>query len=160
MEEQALSHVRVLDLTHHIAGPFCTKLLAEYRAQVIKVERPGRGDPAGRMGPFCGGHAHPERSGPFLHLNSNKLGITLNLKTSTGAMAFRELIQCYSPLWRTAEVTLNLNLGPRYSKQSQATIGLYFDLPHRGGPQGVVARMVRPDERHRVRSPALSVRFL
>ena len=77
MSEQALSDVRVLDLTRHIAGPYCTKLLADYGADVIKIERPGAGDPARRMGPFFGDDPDPEKSGPFLHLNTNKRGITL-----------------------------------------------------------------------------------
>ncbi len=44
MPEQSLSDLKVLDLTHYIAGPCCTKLLADYGAQVIKVEKPGKGD--------------------------------------------------------------------------------------------------------------------
>ncbi|MEE9199317.1 MAG: CoA transferase [Dehalococcoidia bacterium] len=92
MVDQALSHIKVLDLTHYVAGPFCAKLLADYGAQVIKVERPGRGDPARSLGPFFRDHPHPEKSGLFLHLNSNKLSITLNLKSSTGALIFEELL--------------------------------------------------------------------
>jgi crotonobetainyl-CoA:carnitine CoA-transferase CaiB-like acyl-CoA transferase len=79
--EQALSDVRVLDLTHYVAGPYCTKLLADYGAQVIKVEKPGEGDRARRIGPFFKDDPHPEKSGLFLHLNTNKKGISLNLKT-------------------------------------------------------------------------------
>ncbi len=80
MEGQALSDVKVLDLTWHIAGPYCTKLLADYGADVLKVERPGEGDPTRRRGPFPGDHPHPEKSGLFLHVNTNKLGITLDLE--------------------------------------------------------------------------------
>lgn len=89
--EQALSDVKVLDLTWYIAGPYCTKLLADYGADVIKVERPGTGDRARTMGPFLGDDPHPEKSGLFLHLNTNKRSITLNLKTDTGRKLFKEL---------------------------------------------------------------------
>jgi CoA:oxalate CoA-transferase len=91
--EQALTDIKVLDLTHYVAGPYCTKLLADYGAEVIKIERPGRGDGARRMGPFHGDHAHPEKSGSFLHLNTNKKGITLNLKNRTGIKIFKELVK-------------------------------------------------------------------
>ena len=93
MPEQALSDVKVVDLTWHISGPYCTKLLADYGAEVIKVEKPGAGDPARRMGPFFHDDPHPEKSGLFLHLNTNKKGITLNLKTSTGRKILKDLLQ-------------------------------------------------------------------
>ena len=69
MSDQALADITVLDLTHHVAGPYCTKLLATYGAEVIKVERPDRGDPARQAGPFPGDEPHAEKSGLFLHLN-------------------------------------------------------------------------------------------
>ena len=84
MEDQALSDVRVLDLSWYIAGPYCTKLLADYGADVIKVEMAGEGDPARKMGPFFRDEPDPEKSGFFLHLNTNKRGITLNLKSRNG----------------------------------------------------------------------------
>ena len=93
MAEQALSGVRVLDLTWHIAGPYCTKLLADYGADVIKVERPGEGDPARKMGPFFKDEPHPEKSGLFLHLNTNKRGITLNLNSDWGKKVIKELVK-------------------------------------------------------------------
>ncbi|MEE8398757.1 MAG: CoA transferase [Desulfobacterales bacterium] len=91
--EKALSDIRVLDLTHYFAGPYCTKLLADYGAEVIKIERPGVGDGARRMGPFFGDDPHPDKSGNFLHLNTNKKGITLNLKTGTGIEIFKQLVK-------------------------------------------------------------------
>jgi crotonobetainyl-CoA:carnitine CoA-transferase CaiB-like acyl-CoA transferase len=91
--QQALSDVKVLDLTWYIAGPYCTKLLADYGAYVIKVERPGEGDPARKMGPFSGDDPHPEKSGLFLHLNTNKRSITLNLKSEWGNKVIKELVR-------------------------------------------------------------------
>ena len=93
MPDQALSDVKVLDLTWHIAGPYCTKLLADYGADVIKIERPGDGDPARRMGPFFQDTPHYEKSGLFFHLNINKRGITLNLKTETGVDIFKKMVK-------------------------------------------------------------------
>jgi crotonobetainyl-CoA:carnitine CoA-transferase CaiB-like acyl-CoA transferase len=93
MKEHALSGTRVLDLTHYIAGPFCTKMLADYGAEVVKVERPGWGDAARRMGPFLNDEPHPERSGLFLYLNTNKKSITLNLKSAAGVKIFKELVK-------------------------------------------------------------------
>jgi CoA:oxalate CoA-transferase len=91
MQEQALAGVKVLDLTWHIAGPYCTKLLADYGANVIKVERPGKGDPTRAMGPFFKDDPDQEKSGFFLHLNTNKKGITLNLKSATGRKILTQL---------------------------------------------------------------------
>ncbi|RLC69697.1 MAG: hypothetical protein DRI26_08580 [Chloroflexi bacterium] len=93
MAQQVLSDVKVLDLTWYIAGPYCTKLLADYGADVIKVERPGEGDPARKMGPFFQDDPHPEKSGLFLHLNTNKKSITLNLKSDWGRRIIKELVK-------------------------------------------------------------------
>ena len=73
-----LSGIRVLEFGGHVSAPFCAKLLADYGADVIKVEPPGVGDEARRMGPFVGDDSHPDKSVPFLYLNTNKRGITLD----------------------------------------------------------------------------------
>ena len=87
----ALDGIKVLDLTHHIAGPYCTKLLADFGAHVTKVERPGSGDPVRSMPPFAGDDPHPDKSLPFLYLNTNKRSITLDLKSATGNKMLRRL---------------------------------------------------------------------
>ncbi len=88
-----LEGMRVIDLTHYIAGPFCTKLLADYGADVIKIERPDGGDPARRIGPFLHDDPQIEKSGLFLHLNTNKQSVTLNLKTLDGKQILKQLVQ-------------------------------------------------------------------
>jgi len=93
MADQPLSDIKVLDLTWYIAGPYCTKLLADYGADVIKVERPGEGDPARKLGPFFKDDPHPEKSGLFLHLNTNKKSITLDLKSEWGKRVIKELVR-------------------------------------------------------------------
>ena len=89
----ALDGVKVVDLTHYIAGPYCTKLLADYGADVVKVERPDGGDPARRLGPFFHDEPHLEGSGLFLHLNTNKQSMTLNLKSEAGRKVLLELVR-------------------------------------------------------------------
>ena len=93
MDEQIFSDVKVLDLTWYISGPYCTKIFADYGADVIKVEKPGEGDPTRRMGPFLNDENHPEKCILFSHLNLNKRGITLNLKTNTGQKIIKELVK-------------------------------------------------------------------
>jgi crotonobetainyl-CoA:carnitine CoA-transferase CaiB-like acyl-CoA transferase len=88
---QALDDLVVLDLTHHIAGPYATKLMADYGADVIKVERPAVGDIARQLGPFKGGTPDPERSGLFFYLNTNKRSVTLDLASADGKAALSAL---------------------------------------------------------------------
>ena len=87
-----LDGVVVLDLTSVVAGPYATKLLADYGARVIKAE-PRGGDPSRRFGPFPGDDANPEASGLFLHLNTNKQSIVLDPHTDDGAATVRRLAQ-------------------------------------------------------------------
>jgi len=88
-----LSGIRVVELGEHVSAPFCGKLLADFGAEVVKVELPGRGDIARNYGPFPKDKPHPEKSGLFLLLNTNKKGITLNWKVEAGAEILRRLIQ-------------------------------------------------------------------
>jgi len=95
LSDRALSGVRVLDLTNYIAGPYCTKLLADFGAEVIKVERPRHGDGLRTLGPFPRDIPDPEKSGLFLYLNTNKRGITLDLGSPRGREVFMDLVrQC------------------------------------------------------------------
>ena len=86
-----LDGLRVLDMGPGIAPSFCAKLLADYGAEVVKVEPPGEGDPARRMGPFVGDDPHPEKSIPYLYLNTGKRGVTLDLKTRAAVNVVKEL---------------------------------------------------------------------
>ena len=83
MSERALAGVRVIECGHMVAAAYATKLMADLGAEVIKIEAPG-GDMARARGPFPGGTSHPEKSGLFLYLNTNKRGVTLDLRTPQG----------------------------------------------------------------------------
>ena len=84
--------LKVIEYCSLAAGPFCTKLLADFDAEVIKIEQPGTGDEARRRGPFLNDNPDPELSGLFLYLNTNQLGITLDLETEDGREIFKRLI--------------------------------------------------------------------
>ena len=113
--------MRVLDLTHHVAGPYCTKLLADFGAEVIKVERP-RGDPARGMPPFAKDEPHPERSLLFAYLNTNKKSVTLNLKTPTGRSLLHSLLA-------DADILVE-NFAPRV----MPSLGLDYDALTKANP--------------------------
>ena len=87
-----LHGLRVLDLGPGIAPSFCAKLLADYGAEVIKIEPPGAGDPARRAGPFAGNAPHPEKSIPFLYLNTGKRGVTLDYSGPSGQAILNRLL--------------------------------------------------------------------
>ena len=84
----ALAGLKVLEYGEFISAPYCGKLMADSGADVIKVEKPVTGDKAREYGPFPQDIPHPEKSGLFLYLNTNKRSITLNLKTSRRAEGF------------------------------------------------------------------------
>ena len=86
-----LEGIKVLDLSEDIAGSFCGRLLADYGADVLKLEPPG-GAALRRMGPFFDDDPHPEKSLFFLVMNLNKKGATLNLKTEAGRAIFKTLL--------------------------------------------------------------------
>jgi CoA:oxalate CoA-transferase len=88
--ERALKGIRVIDLSHVLAGPTATMILADLGAEVIHIEPP-RGDDAREYGPFVNG-VDKDRSGYFISLNRNKKSLVLDLKQEKGKEILRELI--------------------------------------------------------------------
>ncbi len=84
----ALGDITVLDLTRVLAGPYCTMMLADFGANVIKIEIPGKGDDTRAMGPIKNG-----ASMYYANVNRNKKGVTLNLKAPEGKELFKELVK-------------------------------------------------------------------
>jgi len=80
----ALSGLKVVELGEMVSAPYAAKLMADMGAEVIKIERPGDGDGARSRGPFPGAETHPEKSGLYLYLNTNKLGVTLDVSRPEG----------------------------------------------------------------------------
>ena len=88
-----LDGIRVLSFEIQVAGPYCTMMLADQGANVIKVERPEGGDTARGGAPKIKNDKGETQSGYFLRFNRNKRSLTLNLKDDRGRRIFRELAQ-------------------------------------------------------------------
>jgi crotonobetainyl-CoA:carnitine CoA-transferase CaiB-like acyl-CoA transferase len=86
-EDGPLSGLKVLDLTEHMAGPFCTMILADMGAEVVKIERPGKGDSSRAMGDGS------ERNPCFRYINRNKKAVTLDYKAPEGKTLFLRLVE-------------------------------------------------------------------
>ncbi|KWE92212.1 CoA-transferase [Burkholderia ubonensis] len=90
----ALSHIRVLDLTRVLAGPWCAQTLADFGADVIKVERPGAGDDTRHWGPPYlkdANGADTAEAAYYLAANRNKRSVTIDIATPEGQQIVREL---------------------------------------------------------------------
>jgi len=85
-----LAGVRVLDLTRVLAGPYCTMILGDIGADVIKVEEPGKGDDTRQWGPPF---TKSGMSAYFISANRNKRSLTLNIKSKAGRKVLRDLIK-------------------------------------------------------------------
>lgn len=116
MSMKALSGLKVIDLTWNIAGPYCTKLLADLGSDVIKIERPEKGDPSRMEGPFPNDEPNLQASGLYGYLNNNKKGITLNLKTEKGKEILKYLV-------READILVE-NFSPRV----MPSLGLSYEV--------------------------------
>lgn len=89
---KALAGLKVLELGDFISASYCTKLMADLGAEVIKIERPKVGDEARRHRPFKDNVPHPEGSGLFCYLNNNKRGITLDIESVKGKEILEDLL--------------------------------------------------------------------
>lgn len=84
--------LKVVEVGELASAPYAAKLLADLGADVVKVERPGVGDGARRRGPYPKNEPHSEKSGLFLYLNANKLGVTLDIFKPEGMGLLERLV--------------------------------------------------------------------
>ena len=89
--DRPLSGIRVIGLEQYIAGPYCTMLLGDAGAEVIKIERPGTGDPRRAMPPFAEGRGVKKAVG-FMAYNRNKKSVALDLRHPRGQEILRGLV--------------------------------------------------------------------
>lgn len=124
MANTALDGIKVLELCEMIAGPYCTKIFADYGAEVIKIEKPGIGDDARRNGPFPDDKPNPEISGLYLYLNTNKKSITLDLETPTGVRILKELVKYVDILVESSRSGVMASLGLDFDTLKEINPGL------------------------------------
>lgn len=120
-----LSGITVLDLTHVLAGPFCTQIMGDLGAEVIKIERPGVGDQTRRMPPHFIGKK--KQSAYFLAINRNKKSLTLDLKSPEGKKIFYELT-------KKADVVIN-----NFTPGTMEKLGLGYETLKKINPRIVWA---------------------
>ncbi len=89
----ALTGIRVVELAESVAGEYCGKLLADFGAEVIKIEAPKLGSPTRAMAPIVNGDAGPEGSGLFAYLNTNKQSVELDVGSAPDVERVHRLIE-------------------------------------------------------------------
>ena len=113
-----LDNIRVIDLTRVLSGPFCTAMLADMGAEVIKIEHPDGGDDARHFGPFKN-----NKSLYFALINRNKKSISLDLKQRSAIEKLNELVRC-------ADILVE-NFRPGVTKR----LGVDFETMHEINPR-------------------------
>lgn len=119
----ALEGLTVLDFTSHIAGPYCTKLLADLGARVIKVEKPG-GDISRTLPPFKDDQPGQDRGATFHYLNTNKESVVVDLRAPGSADVVRRLMALADLAVTGSSPKQETALGIDY-----ATLSSYKDIP-------------------------------
>ena len=121
-----LEGIRVLDLTHIVAGPFCSMIFADMGAEVIKVERPGAGDRSRINTPFKDGPNGQKVSVRYLGVNRNKKSVTLDLRDSRCKSAFEKMVKESDILLDNWGPGALRRLGLGYEVLSQMNPGLIY----------------------------------
>lgn len=89
----ALEGIRIVELGQRVSAPYCARLFADYGADVVKVESPGKGDVARQWGPFPNDEPHLEKSGTYFFLNTNKRSVTLDVAAQRGRELLLRLLE-------------------------------------------------------------------
>ncbi|KGR84711.1 CaiB/BaiF CoA transferase family protein [Lysinibacillus boronitolerans] len=119
--KQALQGLKVVDLSQVLAGPYCTMVLADMGAEVIKIEKYPNGDDTRTMGPFVNEESHM-----YMMVNRNKKGVCINLKTTEGLALFKELIQSVDVLVENYRPGVTKKLGIDYDTLKAINPGLIY----------------------------------
>ena len=137
---QALEGIRILDLSRLLPGPYCTMLLADFGAEVIKIEEPGRGDYARSFPPFLKdfGYWH-------LQLNRNKKSIVLDLKSEAGKIAFLELAKTADVVVESYRPGVLKKLGIDYETVSKINPKIIYCALTGYGKNGPLAKQADHD---------------
>ena len=122
----AARRLRVLDFTRVLAGPVCSMLLGDYGAEVLKIERPGRGDDTRHWGPPWVGRGAARMSAYFLCVNRNKRSLTLNLKDEEGRGLARRLALQSDVLIENFRVGQMAAMGLDYETLAEGHAGLVY----------------------------------
>lgn len=131
----ALEGITVLDLTRVLAGPFCTMMLADMGANVIKIEEAGKGADERQMGPFFNGE-----SAYYMNLNRNKKGVTLNLKSAKGKEIFKELVKKADVVVENYRPGTMTKLGLGYDTLKEVNPGIIYAAVSGFGQYGPYAK--------------------
>ena len=123
---EVLSDIKVLDLSHGVSGPFCTKFLAGLGAEVIKVEPTGTGDSSRQSKPFLGGPDDVESSALFAYLNTSKMSVTLDLDIPDQALSVKQLAQESDILVESYAPGHLQSLGLGYGALAETNAGLIY----------------------------------
>jgi len=126
VSELPLSDVRVLDLTRLLPGGFCSLLLADLGAEVLKVEDTGMGDYVRWSPPYVEGADDSARSALFLSLNRNKRSIRVDLKSEAGKEVLRKLAREHDVLLESFRPGVLDRLGVGYERLKQENRGLVY----------------------------------
>jgi len=124
--QRPLSGIRVVGTDQYMAGPYCTMLLGDAGAEVIKIERPGSGDPRRAMPPFAERDGNKKAAG-FMGYNRNKKSVALDMRSDAGREVFRRLMT-------TSDVLVN-NLRPG----ALTRMGFGYDALHEINPRLIYA---------------------
>ncbi|KWF32826.1 CoA-transferase [Burkholderia diffusa] len=117
----SLAGIKVLDLTQHLSGPYCTMILGDLGADVIKIEKPLDGDDQRKLGPFVNGE-----SAPFMVINRNKKSVTLNLKHDKGRRLFLDLAKDVDVIVENFRPGIAKSLGIDYDAIRQINPGIVY----------------------------------
>lgn len=123
MTPPLLDGIRIIDLTRVLAGPYCSMMLGDLGADVIKIEAPGKGDDTRAWGPPF---TENGESAYFLSANRNKRSLTLNLKSSAGLETLKDLVRHGDVLVENFKTGTLERLGLSYAALQELRPGLIY----------------------------------